>query len=227
MKSVERVEMPDVFKKPIFKITTAKDEFLGKTLVVATGTEHKKMGVPGEGELSAKGVSYCALCDGAFFKEKEVALVGGGDTAAIDGLILTEFVGKIHVLVRRDVMRAEPINLEKLTNHPKVQIHYKTEVSEILGKEHVEGVRLKSGEILPVSAVFVAIGHVPNSGVAKDIGVELDSHGYIKVDVGSQTNIPGVYAAGDVTDKPFKQAIIGASEGVMASYFAYQYLQES
>ncbi|KKU79026.1 MAG: Thioredoxin reductase [Candidatus Peregrinibacteria bacterium GW2011_GWA2_47_7] len=208
-------------------MSTQREHFVGKTVVFATGTEYKKLGVPGEKELAAKGVSYCALCDGAFYRGKEVALVGGGDSAAIDALILAEFVAKVHVLVRKDQMRAEPVNMERMAKNPKIEIHYKTEVDHITGNEKVEGVVLKSGVAMKVDGVFIAVGHVPNSEVAKELGVELDSHGYIKVDVGSRTNIDGVFAAGDVTDKPFKQAIIGAAEGVMASYFAYQYLQNN
>ena len=214
-------------EKSVFKIKTSSNEYCGKTVVIATGTEYKKLGAPGEEEFSSKGVSYCALCDGAFFKGKEVGLVGGGDAAAIDALILTEFASKVHVFVRKDFMRAEPVNLEKIQKSGKVEIHYKTEVAEIFGNGKVEGVKLKSGEKMKLDAVFMAIGHVPNSSLARSLGVELDDHGYVKVDVRSSTNVPGVFAAGDVTDKPFKQAIIGAAEGVMASYFAYQYLQNN
>lgn len=217
--------------KCAYEVKTSSGTYIGKTLVFATGTEYRKIGVPGEKELAAKGVSYCALCDGAFFRDKTVALVGGGDSAAIDSLILTQFCKKIYVLVRGEMMRAEPVNYDKMLKSPKIEIRYKTEVAEILGSatagEKVTGVKLKSGETLPLDGVFVAIGHIPLSDLAKKLGVATDNHGYIKVNVGSETNLPGVYAAGDITDKPFKQAIIGASEGVMAAYFAYQYLQKN
>lgn len=202
-------------------------KYIGKTIVIATGTEYKKIGVPGEKEFYAKGVSYCALCDGAFFKGKTAAIVGGGDTAAIESLILKQFCKKVYVFVRKDVIRAEPVNYKKMMESPQIEIRYKTEITEILGKEKVTGVKLKSGEEMALDAVFIAIGHVPLSGLAKDIGVALDPEGFIKVNVASETSVPGVYACGDVTDKPFKQAIVGASEGVMASYFAYQYLQKT
>ncbi len=214
--------------KCAYEVKTGSDTYVGKTIVFATGTEYRKLGIPGEKEYTGKGVSYCALCDGAFFRNKSVCLVGGGDTAAIDALILTQFCKKIYVLVRKDVIRAEPVNYEKMMKSEKIEIKYNTEVTEILGKNNkVEAVKLKSGEIMPTEGVFVAIGHTALSGLAKKLGVALDPAGFIKVNVGSETNVPGVYAAGDITNKPFKQAIIGASEGVMAAYFAYQYLQKN
>lgn len=228
--SVEQCPCPPEHKDNLqcaYEITTASGSYIGKTLVFATGTEYRKLGAPGEKEFSAKGVSYCALCDGAFFRDKTVCIVGGGDSTAIDSLILTQFCKKIYVLVRGEKMKAEPVNYDKMLKSPKIEIRFKTEVAEVLGKEKVSAVKLKSGETLACEGVFVAIGHIPLSDLAKNLGVSLDSHGYIKVGVGSQTNVPGIFAAGDVTDKPFKQAIVGASEGVMAAYFAYQYLQKN
>jgi len=131
------------------------------------------------------------------------------------------------MFVRRDVLRAEPINLKKVMEHPKITVRFQTEVAEIKGDEHVTSVVLKSGEELPMDGVFIAIGHVALSELAKSIGVELDGHGQIKINRKSETNIEGVYAAGDVCDTPFKQAITGAAEAVMASYFAYQYVQNN
>lgn len=213
--------------KCAYRVITSSGEYIGKTLVFATGTEYRKMDVPGEIALTGKGVSYCALCDGAFFRDKTVCVVGGGDSAAIESLILTQFCKTIYVLVRKDILRAEPVNYDKMMKSEKIEIKYNTEVTEILGKEKVEAVKLKSGDTMPMEGVFVAIGHVPLSDLAKKLGVETDKSGFIKINVGSETNLPGVYAAGDITDKPFKQAIIGASEGVMAAYFAYQYLQKN
>lgn len=210
-----------------FKVKTASNEYVGKTVIIATGTEHKKLGVPGEKELNAKGVSYCALCDAAFFKGKDVCVVGGGDSSAIEALILAKQCKKVYMLVRRDVLRAEPINYNKLINSKNIELRLKTEIAEIKGKDHVESVLLKSGEELKVDGVFMAVGHVPASGVAKGIGVELDDHGQIKINRNSQTNVPGVFAAGDVCDSAFKQAITGAGEAVAASWSAQQYLQKN
>lgn len=226
VKSVLRC--PDVGDtKGAFEVSTSKETFVGKSLIFSTGTEYKKLGVPGEKEFEAKGVSYCALCDGAFFKNKNVVIVGGGDASAIEALILAEQCRKVTMLVRRDVLRAEPVNLKKVQEHPKIEVRFNTEVAEIKGSQKVESVVLKSGEELKIDGVFVAIGHVALSGLAKDLGVELDSHGQIKINRKSETNVPGIFAAGDVVDSPFKQAITGASEAVVASYFAYQFLQQN
>jgi len=225
--SVERLPENGGGAKSFFKVSTSSDEYLAKTVIFATGTQHKKLNAPGEDEFSGKGVSYCALCDAAFFKGKRCCLIGGGDSSAIEALILAEQAGEVTMFVRRDVLRAEPINLKKVMEHPKITVRFQTEVAEIKGDEHVTSVVLKSGEELPMDGVFIAIGHVALSELAKSIGVELDGHGQIKINRKSETNIEGVYAAGDVCDTPFKQAITGAAEAVMASYFAYQYVQNN
>lgn len=209
----------------IFKIKTAKNAYGGKTLIFATGTEHRKLNVSGEKEFAGRGVSYCALCDAAFYKDKTVAVVGGGDAAGIEALVLADQCRKVYMIVRREIMRAEPITIKKIMNNPKIKVLFRTEIAEILGNGKVTGIRLKSDEEIELDGVFIAIGYVPNSDLAKKIGVSVDSSGFIKTNVNAETNVKGVYAAGDVTDKPFKQAIIGAAEGVMAVYNAHQYLQ--
>lgn len=218
---------PGEAKKGVFKVKTASEEFLAKTIIIATGTEHKKLGVPGEKELSGKGVSYCALCDAAFFKDKTVCIVGGGDSSAIEALILEQHCKKIYMFVRRDVLRAEPINYQKVMNSAKIELRLKTEITEVKGAGKVQSVLLKSGEEIALDGVFVAIGHVALSNLATKLGVALDEHNQIKINRNSQTNMPGVFAAGDVCDTAFKQAITGASEAVIASYFAYQYIQQN
>lgn len=217
-------------KCPAFKVKTGSGEYIGKTLIFATGTEYRKLGVPGEKELSGKGVSYCALCDAAFFKNKTVSLVGGGDSSAIEALILEEQCKKVYMVVRKDVLRAEPVNYNKVMNSKKIEVRFKTEIAEIRGKDKVESVVLKSGgrqEEMPMEGVFIAIGHIPLSGLAEKLGVALTDHKEIKINRHSETNVPGIFAAGDVCDTSFKQAITGASEAVTASYFAYQYLQQN
>lgn len=218
---------PGENKKSAFRVKTALKEFIGKTVMFATGTEHRKLGVPGEKELNAKGVSYCALCDAAFFKEKTVCVVGGGDSSAIEALILAAQCKKVYMFVRKDILRAEPINYDKIMKSANVEVRLKTEIAEIRGKEKVESVLLKSGEEIPMDGVFVAVGHVALSELAGKLGVVLDDHGQIKINRNSETNVPGVFAAGDVCDTAFKQAITGASEAVIGSYFAYQYLQKN
>lgn len=225
---IEQCEPPAGEKKQgAFKVKTSSEEFIGKTVILATGTEHKKLGVPGEKEFNAKGVSYCALCDAAFFKGKTVCIAGGGDSSAIEALILKDHCKKVYMFVRKDVLRAEPINYKKVMESPNIEVRYKTEIAEILGKDKVTSILLKSGEEIPMDGVFVAIGHVALSGLAEKLGVALDEHQQIKINRNSETNVPGVFAAGDVGDTAFKQAITGAAEAVIASYFAYQYLQKN
>lgn len=214
-------------KRGIFKVRTSSSVYVGKSLIIATGTEHRKLGIPGEKEFYGKGVSYCALCDAAFFKNKTVGIVGGGDSSAIEALILADVCKKVHMFVRRDILRAEPINYDKVINSANIDLRLKTEIASIEGSNKVESVVLKSGERLELDGIFIAIGHVPISDLAKDVGLALDSHGQIKINRNCETNVPGVFAAGDVTDTSFKQAITGAAEAVTASYFAYQYLQKS
>lgn len=225
--SVEKCPSPDPAKKSAFKVKTTSKEFIGKTLIFATGTEHKKLGVTGEKEFNAKGVSYCALCDAAFFKGKIVCVVGGGDSSAIEALILRDYAKKVYMIVRRDVLRAEPINHKKVMESKNIEVRFNTEITEIRGKEKVSSVLLKSGEEILMDGVFVAVGHQALSGLARDLGATLDAAGQIKINRQSETNVPGVFAAGDVCDSPFKQAITGAAEAVVASYFAYQYLQKN
>lgn len=210
-----------------FEVMTSAEKFIAKTLIFATGTEYKKLGVSGEKELVGRGVSYCALCDGAFFKEKTVCLVGGGDSSAIETLILEQHCKKIYMFVRKDVLRAEPINHQKVMASKKIEVRFKTEIAEIRGTNKVESVVLKSGEEMPMEGVFIAIGHVALSAIAGKLGVELDDHAQIKINRHSETSVSGVFAAGDVCDTTFKQAITGAAEAVTASYFAYQYLQKN
>jgi len=210
-----------------FLVKTASKEFTGKTVIFATGTHHKKLGVPGEKEFNAKGVSYCALCDASFFKDKTVCVVGGGDSSAVETLILAKNCKKVYMFVRKDVLRAEPINYKKIMESPNIEVKFKTEIAEIKGKSKVESVVLKSGEEIPLEGVFVAVGWTPVSELAGKLGVELDGAGQVKIDRNSQTNVPGFFAAGDVCDSAFKQAITGAAEAVTASYFAHQYISKN
>jgi len=212
---------------PIFEVIDSADKkYYAKTIVLATGTNHKHLGVPGEKEYSSKGVSYCALCDAVFFKNKVVAVVGGGDSAAIEAKILADHAAKVHVFVRGDAMRAEPINLQRIKQNEKIQIHYQTEIAEVLGNgNQVTSVKLKNGETIELQGVFVAIGWDPQNELAKQLGVELDSRGMIVINRYSETNVTGVFAAGDITNAEFNQAIIGAAEGVSASYKIYKYLE--
>ncbi len=214
-------------KQSGFVVKTSSNAYKAKTVLFATGTEHKKLGVPGEKELANKGVSYCALCDAGFFKNKVVAVVGSGDSAVKEANLLAEHCAKVYLLIRGDVIKAEAPNQARLLSNSKIEVKFKTEIAEIIGTDKVEKVRLKSGEELEMQGIFVAVGHLPMSGIARDLGVELNGHGEIMINRQSQTNLPGIFAAGDVTDSKFKQAITGSSEAVVASYFAYDYLSRN
>ena len=224
---VNKIEKTEMDGKPVFKLEAGGKEVYAYTVILATGTKHKHLGAPGEKEYNAKGVTYCALCDAAFFKDKVVAVVGGGDTAAIDANILTQHVKKVYVMVRKDKMRAEPVNQARIEKSDKVEILYNTEIEEICGDgEKVTHVNLKGGKKLDLDGVFVAIGWTPMSELAGQVGADLDGKGEVIINREAETNVPGFFAAGDVTNAKFKQAIIGAAEGVYASVAAYNYIQE-
>lgn len=211
----------------IFKVKTAAGVmYESYSLLFATGGKHRLLGVPGEKEYSGKGVSYCALCDANFYKDKIVIVVGGGDAAAKDALVLAEKCAKVYMLAR-SVLRAEPANIKLLEQNPKIEIMYKDEVAEIAGTTKVEKIKLKSGKFLAVDGVFVAIGLDPMNTLAKDLGVSLNEKGEIIVDREAKTNLAGVYAAGDCTDIEIKQAIIGSAQAVMAAFSAFKYIKKN
>ena len=217
-----------------FIVKTNKSEYKSKTLLFATGTKLKKLpeSVKGSREFENKGISYCALCDGLLFKDKVVAVIGGSNSAAKDALLLSEYAKKIYMIYRGEQIRPEPINLERVQENEKIEIINSTNVIEVKGKSTVESIILdkkyKNLNELKVDGVFVAIGHTTLSDLASSLGVELNEAGEIKINhMNSETNVPGVYAAGDVTDKPFKQLITGVADGCTAAYSAYEYIKKS
>jgi thioredoxin reductase (NADPH) len=199
------------------------------SVIIATGASAKWLGLESEQKLNGYGVSACAVCDGFFFKNKEVAIVGAGDTAAEEALYLSKLCTNVHMLIRRDQMRASKIMQERVHRTPNIEVHWNVETEEILGETKVEGVRLKNSktgqtEDLPISAFFVAIGHQPNSDIFKG-WIEMDEAGYIKTLPGtSKTNIEGVFASGDVQDKIYRQAVTAAGSGCMAALDAERFL---
>lgn len=204
-------------------------EIHSPTVIIATGASAKWLGIPGEERLQNAGVSACAVCDGFFFRNQEVAVVGGGDTAAEESTYLAKICTKVHLLVRRDEMRASKIMQQRVLNTPNIEVHWNTEAEEILGDQVVEGVRVvnnKTGErtVLPVTGFFVAIGHKPNTDIFRD-WLELDESGYIITTPGrTTTKIPGVFACGDAQDKIYRQAVTAAGTGCMAALDAERYL---
>ncbi|MDD5023210.1 MAG: thioredoxin-disulfide reductase [Candidatus ainarchaeum sp.] len=211
------------------KIKTSSEEFQSKVIVIATGSREKKLGISGEEEFKGKGVSYCALCDAGFFKGKEVAIIGGGNTALEESEYLSKFASKIYIIHRRNELKAEKIILEKAKKNKNLEFILNTTVSEITGNKQVEKIKLKNVEtgkesFLDVSGVFVFVGMIPNSELFQNI--KKDEHGYIISDEYMQTNVPGVFVAGDVRKQPINQLITAAADGAIAAVSAYKYLSE-
>lgn len=224
----EKVQRIKKCSEGCFRVYTKNKEFHTKTIILATGTEWKKLGVPGEKQYSGKGVHYCAFCDGPFYQDKIVAVVGGSDSAAKEALLLTQFAKKVYVFVRGDKLRAEPVNLTRVAKNKKIEIITNTRITEIHGAEFANTIKLskayKNKKEFKIDALFVEIGHIPLSDLAKTLGVKINEKDEVIIDRESRTNIPGFYAAGDVADTVFKQAITGVAEGVHAAYSAYHYI---
>jgi thioredoxin reductase (NADPH) len=200
-------------------------------VIISTGASAKWLGLPSEQRLNGYGVSACAVCDGFFFKGKEVAIIGAGDTAAEEALYLSKICSKVHMIVRRGEMRASKVMQERVLKTANISVNWHSETDEILGDKKVEAVRIKNNETgvkteIPVSAFFVAIGHQPNSDIFKG-WIDMDEAGYIKTLPGtSKTNMEGVFASGDVQDKIYRQAVTAAGSGCMAALDAERYLSE-
>ena len=198
-------------------------------VIISTGASAKWLGIPSEERLNGFGVSACAVCDGFFFKGKEVAIVGAGDTAAEEAHYLSKMCSQVHMIVRKDQMRASKVMQDRVLNTPNIKVYFNTETDEILGEKTVQAVRVKNNKTnelqeIPVSAFFVAIGHKPNSDIFQGF-LEMDETGYILTQPGTtKTNIEGVFAAGDVQDKNYRQAVTAAGSGCMAALDAERYL---
>ena len=202
---------------------------LADAVIISTGASAKWLGLPSEQRLNGYGVSACDVCDGFFFKGKEVAIVGAGDTAAEEALYLSKMCSKVHMLIRKSAMKASKIMQDRVIKAENIEIHWNTDTEEVLGEKKVEAIRIKNNQtnevsILPVSAFFVAIGHTPNSIIFNG-WVDMDEAGYICTIPGScKTNVEGVFASGDVQDKIYRQAVTAAGSGCMAALDAERYL---
>jgi thioredoxin reductase (NADPH) len=211
------------------RVKTVKADYEASAVIITTGCHHKELDMPGEKEFSGRGVSYCALCDGAFFKGKKVIVVGGGNNAATSALILAHLAANVKLVHRREQLRAEEIILEDL-RRTNVEFLWNTEVKEIKGDKTVKSVTVvnnKTGEQkeIEVNGVFIQVGEVPNSDFAKNAGVNVDDYGYIIVDLQQRTNIPGIYAAGDVTTNPVKQIGTAVGQAIVAATDAFGYIR--
>jgi len=219
------------FRRSPFKVLTASEEYEGRAVIIATGANPRKMGLTGEQTFAGKGVSYCATCDGPFFRNQEIVVVGGGDSAIEEATFLTKFATTVHIIHRRNELRASKIMQERALNNEKIRIHWDSAVTDIKGDQKMQQVilkNLKTQEETTIDAggLFVAIGHEPNTKLFKG-QIDLDDEGYVILKNKTHTNIEGVFAAGDVHDRNYRQAITAAGYGCMAAIDVDKYLTES
>ncbi len=212
----------------IFTVKTLSGkEYKAKSILVAIGTQKRKLGVKGEDTFYGRGVTYCATCDGPFYKDKIVGVVGGGDAANTSSLYLADVASKVYQFVRRDVLRGEPVWHDRIKNNSKIEILFNTKIKEIIGDDKVTGVVLENGKTINLDGLFIEIGSVPNTKILEGLNVELDSGGYIIVNGDQSTNIPGLYAAGDVTtgSNKFRQIVTAVGEAAVATNSILEFLQ--
>ena len=219
----------DFTQSPLI-VSTASTNVETKTVIVCTGATPRKIGIDGEQTFAGKGVSYCATCDGAFFRDQELAVVGGGDSCMEEATFLTKFASKVHIIHRRDEFRASKIMQERALNNEKIIVHWNSTVLDIKGDQKVQQVILKDTKTgdesgIDLAGVFVAIGHEPNTSLFKD-QLDLDENGYIILNKNTQTSVNGVFSAGDVHDHRYRQAVTAAGYGCMAAIDVDKYLSE-
>jgi len=217
------------FSKPPYMVMTCDKEYLTKTVIITTGASPRKLNIPGEIKFRGRGVSYCATCDGWFFKDKKVAVVGGGDSALEEGLFLTRFASSVNIIHRRDELRAGTLLQKKARENPKIHFIWNSIIEEIKGSDSVKSLSIKNiitneEIVLDVDGLFIFIGHLPNSQIFKKY-LELDDKGYLMVDQRMHTKIPGVFAAGEVADSLYRQVITSAGMGAAAGIEATRYLE--
>lgn len=226
--AIDHVREVNLLAHPFQLKTENGREFEAKAVIAATGASPRRLGVPGEMEYTGRGVSYCATCDGFFFRGKEIAVVGGGDSALQEGLFLTRFAKRVHIVHRRNQLRAQPILQDRARENPKMNFVWNSIVKEIKGDGTVavldlRDVQTMQSTLLPVQGVFVYVGHIPNTQLFSG-QLEMDEEHYLKVDERLHTNIPGVFAAGETHDRVFRQAIVSAGYGCMAAMEAEKFL---
>jgi len=229
-----RVQMDEVTAIELsnhpFKVTTYGDEYETKSLIIVTGTSPRKLGVPGEAEFRGRGISYCATCDGFFYQDRQVVVVGGGDSALEEAIFLTRFVTQVHVVHRRNRLRAEKVFQERAFRNEKIEFVWDSVITEILGEGKVAGVRLKNVKTeeestLEADGVFIYVGVIPNTGFLGG-QLELDDRGYIVTNRQCHTSMPGVFAAGDVQERVLKQVSTAVGSGAMAAMEAEKFIAE-
>ena len=213
----------------LFTVETEKETYCARAILIATGAEHRALGAPGEKELRGRGVSYCAVCDGPFFRNKKIVVVGGGDSACTEALFLAGLGEKIILVHRRDTLRAQKVNIDRINANEKISVEYDSAVKEIkagangaVGSVVLENIKSGAQKEIEANAVFIFVGMNPRTDLVKD--VLKDEAGYIKTDELMQTSIKGIFAAGDVRSKPLRQIITAASDGAVAAYAAEKYI---
>ncbi|MEF8835131.1 MAG: FAD-dependent oxidoreductase [Candidatus Thermoplasmatota archaeon] len=221
-------EVTDIYGKDLdFEVKTQRGEYKAKKIIFATGQERRRLGLDRENEFKGKGVSYCATCDAAFFEDKIVGVVGGGDAALASALLLSDHSKKVYILYRRDeFFRPEPIRIKEIEQRDNIEPVFGVNVENLIGDDKLEAVELDNSEEMEMDGLFIEIGSIPNSDLAEELDIELTENGYIKTDEERRTNISGIYAAGDVIDSPLKQAITAAGQGAEAASTAYDELKK-
>ncbi len=219
-------EVVEIKKEKTFKIKTKSNtQFEGKSIIIALGTKRRKLEIKGEDELLGKGVSYCATCDGAFFRDKIVAVVGGANSAAVSAIQLSEFAKEVNIIYRKDKLRADPYWVKKIEDKKNIKTHYNLNITEIKGDPMVNSILLDNGNDMKVDGVFIEIGSVPATSLTKSLKVKLAKDKCIVVDNTQKTNIDGIYAAGDITtgSNNMRQIITACAEGAIAAESCYHY----
>jgi len=218
----------EIKKGKEFEVITDSGKYKAKKIILATGSERRKLGLKNEEEFIGKGISYCATCDSGFYNNKTVGVVGGSDSALTAALLLAKYAKQVYIIYRKDKFeRAEPSWLKEVEKEKKINSLLGSEIIKIIGKEKLTGVKIKEGKkekTLELDGLFIEIGSIPNTKLSEQLGLELDK-GHIKVDKNQKTNVAGIFAAGDITDNPLKQAITACGEGAVAAYSIYKELK--
>lgn len=207
-------------------VTAGGKKFKSKTLILTLGTVRRKLNIEGEDEFIGRGVSYCYTCDAAMFRNKVVCVVGGSNSAAMAALLLTRYAKKVYIIYRKEKIRSDAVLTEQVEKNPKIEFIYNAEIAKILGTKFVEKIILKDGKEIPMQGVFIEVGGIPSTDLAKQINIKLDESKSIIVDDKMQTNVEGVFAAGDITNTPLAQIVTACGDGAKAAYSAFHYLKK-
>lgn len=222
---VKYEEVISITNNDIKEVETKENKYKCKSIIIATGTTNRKLNIENEDKFIGKGISYCATCDGAFYKDKNVCVVGGGNTALEDALYLSNISNKVYLIHRRDTFRGDQILVDKVKNTSNIEIIYNSNITKLNGNDHLESIIINDKDEINLDGLFIAIGQIPNNSIFKDI-INLDEEGYIISDELCHTNVEGIYVAGDNKKKELRQLVTATSDGAIASYEAIKYLNK-